>query len=243
MREKLEDVQKYHVKADAYVELALSKARDLGIPVACTHCTKPACCKQQIRAYDREVYHIAAVIQHDLPAPLRETVTKQVWRWANWFSRLKLEDQVDQAYSFKKDVYCPLLVDGKCSVYDARPLVCRGHIVLEEDEEPCNNPEAVNVRTVNTLAIHEPPLRQESGVYVLGVALATLLTKGKVSAKFLRVTDRVSRALAEKGMEESLGDTAVAHINDLEDFDNLQDATRLVDLINTAREEDECHAE
>ncbi len=33
---------------------------------------------------------------------------------------------------------CPFLIDRECSVYDARPIPCRSHQVLEDDASKCD---------------------------------------------------------------------------------------------------------
>ncbi len=41
--------------------------------------------------------------------------------------------------SFRHRMPCPLLVEGRCSVYEDRPVACRGHFAAGESPDACND--------------------------------------------------------------------------------------------------------
>ena len=65
-----------------------------------------SCCRPGLSVFAIEADAIAAALQR-LPPPLRA--------------------RVRQAAAVEAPQRCALLVDGECSVYDARPLLCRSH--------------------------------------------------------------------------------------------------------------------
>lgn len=85
------------------------------------------CCSVKVTVSVAEVALVAAYIESNLSARERDELVERV-RGA--YERTKGLTS-DQRYSEP----CPLLVDGRCSVYAARPLACRGWNSF--DEESC----------------------------------------------------------------------------------------------------------
>lgn len=178
----MEDIIAYHKKADEAVAFWVGQARDKGLPVACTNCTKPACCKQRILAYDKEIELLAAVVLN-MEQPLRGQILVKLRKWSNDFFRLSREEQLEATTPWKKDMYCPFLVDGKCAVYEHRPLVCRGHVALHETEAECNDPDVTAVRQINATHLHEGPMRSGSETYMMPLAVASMVLPKKIAQK------------------------------------------------------------
>ena len=81
------------------------------------------CCHHHLSVFPVEAEHARAAIEA-LPGPTRARVEEQAREV------IKLEAQ-------GKPVYCPLLIDDRCSIYDSRPLICRtqGLPLLMEAED------------------------------------------------------------------------------------------------------------
>ncbi|MCW5970439.1 MAG: YkgJ family cysteine cluster protein [Blastocatellales bacterium] len=70
-----------------------------------------ACCRHHISVFPVEAAAIAAAVE-DLPDEVRARVETQA-------------DEVVQREGRGAEAYCPLLVDDRCTIYSARPLICR----------------------------------------------------------------------------------------------------------------------
>jgi hypothetical protein len=106
-------------RADALVEEVL----DSDAPVACAPgCT--ACCYQTVQATIPEAILIALRLG-DADDPRRQRVLDAAAAF----------DGMSPLQRKRTGKPCPLLVDGRCSVYDDRPLACRS--VLSANAEGC----------------------------------------------------------------------------------------------------------
>jgi Fe-S-cluster containining protein len=81
------------------------------------------CCRHHISVFPVEAAAISAAVE-DLPPDLRATVETQA-------------GEVVQREARGAEVYCPLLVDDRCTIYSARPLICRtqGLPIIYEAED------------------------------------------------------------------------------------------------------------
>lgn len=125
---------------DEEISIELFRLRDeRGIIPSCRRgCS--ACCRQRIPTPLPEAYTIA---QH-----IRKTFNKNELadlkdRLATWFLWIKedlpryLNEDIDiDAAFYNYGLFCPLLLDGACSIYPVRPLVCRGHHVSSSHHVP-----------------------------------------------------------------------------------------------------------
>lgn len=96
-----------------------------GIPSRCGECTNPACCNQKIFVELFEGLHVAARLERD-------------GRFTPEF-RERLQAAADAMTGtrdeyFRRNIPCVFLEDGRCSVYEARPVACRGYFVTTPPE-------------------------------------------------------------------------------------------------------------
>jgi Fe-S-cluster containining protein len=65
-----------------------------------------SCCEVQLTLFPVEAERVARAVE-GLPAETREKVREQA--------------------GDEERTFCPLLVEGRCAVYESRPLICRSH--------------------------------------------------------------------------------------------------------------------
>ncbi len=96
-------------------------------PVACrTGCNY--CCHQVVSARAAEIFLLARAIRA-LPAPAAARLTARVGEAAAATSGMKVAER------HRRNLACPLLEDGRCSLYADRPLACRAF--ASTDVEAC----------------------------------------------------------------------------------------------------------
>jgi Fe-S-cluster containining protein len=105
-----------------YVDTALAVVRDeydppLECRAGCTFC----CCKPGVLATVPEVLRLVEFVQTTFSAARIEALTTRTDAYAASVGRRSFNDP------FNESIPCPLLVDGLCSAYEVRPLVCRGY--------------------------------------------------------------------------------------------------------------------
>jgi Fe-S-cluster containining protein len=99
-----------------------------GAPLACSPgCDH--CCHQSVAATPVEVFVIARFLQQHLEPKELAALRARLQIFYHSTTSLTFEERHDPAYP------CPLLENGKCTVYEARPLACRG--VNSLDEQLC----------------------------------------------------------------------------------------------------------
>ena len=59
---------------------------------------------------------------------------------------------------------CPFLVDDRCSVYESRPLVCRVHHSLNEDDSACA--ENVSLNPIREVIMYDPDALEVPYLYL-----------------------------------------------------------------------------
>ncbi len=132
------------------------------------------CCKQAVFANSYEIHYLGRFIEKNFAETEKEHVIRK--------SKLK-NDKTDklsekEVLSFKAD--CPLLKNGACSAYEARPMACR--IYLSQKVSTCidfyKNPEDEN----SYPALLEFPLR--AGRMMNDGFIAALKTNGTLTAEF-----------------------------------------------------------
>lgn len=104
--------------------------------LACGKCS--FCCYKKVDVSPLEAFLIVDYVRKNFPADQGEKIKEQA---RSNFERTKpLSDDQQKA----QNIACPLLKDGRCSVYAVRPFVCRrDHSMKVEDcEEVFNNPES-----------------------------------------------------------------------------------------------------
>jgi Fe-S-cluster containining protein len=78
------------------------------------------CCHYHVMVSATEVFALVEAIEK-LPTSTREVVKNRVHAVAS-----RVKEMPSQVY-MKTNVECAMLLEGKCSVYAARPVPCRGH--------------------------------------------------------------------------------------------------------------------
>jgi len=110
-------------RADELIETEHAKAPPPS-PIACQRACS-FCCHAKVLATAPEVLRVAAFLRSTLDDDALAALRAQVDEAASKTQGL------DREARLRARVPCPLLVDGCCSVYEARPLVCRGWSSLD----------------------------------------------------------------------------------------------------------------
>jgi hypothetical protein len=131
-------VTKLHQEIDKAIELRALVAETQGHRVACTRGCN-ACCFEPILVREPEAHVVAAFLEdHDearrhfleqLPA-WRERVGDTQTVLAGLAGGAREAYETAHQTAWRRKAMCPLNRDGDCTVYAARPLVCRdGHVL------------------------------------------------------------------------------------------------------------------
>lgn len=142
----LDDIKTMFAEADRLMHLPIEmglkelKAKE----PSCNHCTEPACCHQTVYVCLYEVLPMAVHLvesgkdTQDLRGQLRDAGFRmETWSNANWL-----------------DNYTPCVLldkDGRCSVYEHRPIRCRTYWTFSPPEQ-CAPPSGQEVRFANYTA-------------------------------------------------------------------------------------------
>jgi len=78
------------------------------------------CCHFRVSVQPNEVFLIMFFIERNFNLDEKNELLNRLDAHHERVSGMSVDDQV------KSNIQCPLLVDGKCSVYEMRPLSCRG---------------------------------------------------------------------------------------------------------------------
>lgn len=121
-------VESAHDLLDRFLAAASDKSAALGRPVTCrAGCFH--CCKEPLLVEIAEAQHIAAQFQGEARERLKDRVA--IW-WAQFFAGRHDSDAAprDQDGSqlwryLGENIWCPVLQDGLCGAYSARPAGCR----------------------------------------------------------------------------------------------------------------------
>jgi Fe-S-cluster containining protein len=96
--------------------------------LGCCHC-----CRYHILIDIAEAHALARYIKRELSASQINDLRIRTEQWHAWDNsrpgRYPLPNIDEQTDFSNYDHYCPLLVNGACSVYPVRPVVCRTHFV------------------------------------------------------------------------------------------------------------------
>ena len=91
------------------------------------------CCRQEVPLVIPEAHALGQYIKRYFSDNQKGELRKRTLDWFKWVKNElpkhgnTSEDEMEAFYSYGP--YCPLLVDGKCSAYPVRPVVCRVHYV------------------------------------------------------------------------------------------------------------------
>jgi Fe-S-cluster containining protein len=105
-----------------YADEAIAIVRDeykprLDCAEGCSYC----CCKPGVLVSLPELLRILDHVQATFDGDAVDAVRERAGRYVRQLAGRSFDDPTDQS------VPCPLLRDGRCSVYEVRPLTCRGY--------------------------------------------------------------------------------------------------------------------
>ena len=109
--------------------------REEGITPACKlGCCQ--CCRYHILANRAEAFTMGQYIKREFSEKQRNSLHLRTHRWYEWDNyRLGRYPKAghDERTAFSTyDHFCPLLVNGQCSIYPVRPIICRTHYVSSD---------------------------------------------------------------------------------------------------------------
>ncbi|WP_133466858.1 YkgJ family cysteine cluster protein [Sunxiuqinia elliptica] len=158
------------------------------------------CCYQPIELLKIEKVILADFIKTKLENETKDIVKENVIKWLDYFDENTSNDEPlsDQEafYDFRYRAEnipfpCPLLINGECSVYKARPLTCRVHFVndskklCEKDKLRDGAPTSFNYRM---RVVEELKTNMELEITPLAYALAEILNINRTMKKIRKST-------------------------------------------------------
>lgn len=91
------------------------------------------CCRYHIVTNIAEAHVLAQYVKREFTTDQIDALRRRTQQWHAWDNsrpgRHPSPPIIDPMDVLRRDPYCPLLVDGACSVYPARPIICRTHFV------------------------------------------------------------------------------------------------------------------
>ena len=113
-------------------------SRERGVVASCKrNCSY--CCRFHIVVSRAEVHALAQYLRREFSAEQLEQLRRRVEQWHQWddsrpgrHAVASLDLPLDPTTYEQR---CPLLVDGQCSAYPARPVACRAHFVTSDPQD------------------------------------------------------------------------------------------------------------
>lgn len=166
-------VERVHQQYDVAVTALVKQARRQGIPIPCKQgCS--ACCAEPAYSGVYEFGPIIARLRKMSPAR-KAQIRARVDGWYAAMASAKIDLKADIDHRYRAlDVMCPLLdpENKTCSVYEQRPVACRGHYLATEDPADCAARAHGNTtRNLNTLNITGQTLATLVAAYKSGEVL------------------------------------------------------------------------
>lgn len=100
------------------------------------------CCDQHVFTNIVEARVLAHHIKREFSGDQIESLRIRTQKWHEWDeTRLcrHRATRMNEKFICPARQFCPMLVEGKCSVYAMRPLICRTHFVCS-DSSACRSP-------------------------------------------------------------------------------------------------------
>jgi len=150
-------------RASDLVGQAATKTGVAPCKTGCAHC-----CHQSVQMTRAEAEEIARVSGREIStAPARSYALREMLRDEDGEELLALREGAAQAYTGKP---CPFLNASKaCSIYEARPLTCRLHLSLADDDGPCKLSGEQGGQTGAWVPYVDVTMRQVASLSVLGL--------------------------------------------------------------------------
>ena len=133
------------VDAATACELLRLRSEDGIVPSCKSGCCH--CCRYHILTNIAEVQTLAQYVKRELSAEQIEDLRLRTQQWHEWDNSRPgrpsafIDGQTDLS---NYEHCCPMVVNGACSVYPVRPVVCRAHFVSSPPRSCCaaNNPDS-----------------------------------------------------------------------------------------------------
>jgi len=126
--------------------------------LGCCHC-----CRYHILMNIAEAHTLAQYVKRELSAGQIKNLRMRTQKWHEWDNsrpgRYLSTNIIEQTDFSNYDHCCPLLVNGTCSAYPVRPVVCRTHFV-------CSHP-------LSCCAANDPESSEDAPVVLTSVVTAT----------------------------------------------------------------------
>jgi Fe-S-cluster containining protein len=126
--------------------------------LGCSHC-----CRYHILTNVAEAHTLAQYVKRELSADQINDLRTRTRQWHEWddsrpgrYSSANIDPRTDLS---NYDHCCPLLVNGACSAYPVRPVVCRTHFVCSDH--------------LSCYAANDPESTQDAPVVLTSVRTAT----------------------------------------------------------------------
>lgn len=118
-------LERIHRLAD-FIIARLLKRKKVS-PPCCSGCFH--CCREAVYCTDAEVRLMLLHVKSEDVS----RITFALHQWGTRFKALPFKDSKEPpALEYRAAwLWCPFLIDGKCSVYEHRPLACRMHVAIE----------------------------------------------------------------------------------------------------------------
>ena len=90
------------------------------------------CCGQHIQVNIVEAKALTRYINQEFSQGKIEDLRIRTQKWLKWDKTRRFQSQSPSRSRqpvLDPHLYCPMLVEGECSVYPMRPVICRGHFV------------------------------------------------------------------------------------------------------------------
>lgn len=139
------------VDAATSCELARLRSEDGIVPSCKSGCCH--CCRYHILTNIAEAHVLAEYVRRELSADQINDLRVRTQQWHEWDNSrpgrpaASMNDEADLS---SYEHCCPLVVDGACSVYPVRPVVCRSHFVSSHPRSCCaaNDPQSTEAAPV-----------------------------------------------------------------------------------------------
>ena len=122
--------------------------------LGCCHC-----CRFHVVLNVAEAHTLARYIKRVFSADQIDAIRMRTLRWHEWDDsrpgRSRTPDAGDAPHFAGYQHFCPLLLNGCCSVYPVRPMVCRTHYVTSDARycDAANNPQKTEDPPVALLSV------------------------------------------------------------------------------------------
>lgn len=117
------------------------------------------CCRFHVVLNIAEAYTLTQYIKRVFSADRIDAIRMRTLRWHEWddsrAGRIRAPGAGDGSDFAGYQHFCPLLLNGSCSVYPVRPMVCRTHYVSSDARycDAANNPQTIEDPPVALLSV------------------------------------------------------------------------------------------